>query len=171
MPNTLIIQLPGVNMKTSNLNISIFTAMLLAGVATTAGAGSTDPDTMARHEEAKARILEKLKAADSNGDGMISRDEANAGLPEVASHFDKIDTDKNGFITFQEFQATMHHARQRQGLKQLDKDGDLRISREESRAAPRLDKSFDAIDRNKDGFLDKEELKAAHQLRKSSKTS
>ena len=65
----------------------------------------------------------------------------------------------------------MHHARQRQGLKKLDKDGDLRISREESRAAPRLDKSFDAIDTNKDGFLDKEELKAAHQHRKSSKAS
>ncbi len=160
-------------MKNRNLKISIFTASLLASIAisATADPGLTSPDRMARHEEAKAHMLEKLKAADSNGDGMISRDEAVAGLPEVASHFDKIDTDKNGFITFQEFQAAMQHARQHHGFKRLDKDGDQRISREEAHAAPRLEKNFDAIDTNKDGFLDKQELKAAHEHHKANKAS
>ena len=48
---------------------------------------------------------ERLKAADKNGDGKISREEANASLPKLARHFDEIDTNKDGQITREEMRA------------------------------------------------------------------
>jgi Ca2+-binding protein (EF-Hand superfamily) len=111
-------------------------------------------------------FMERLKAADKNADGMLSRDEA-ASLPRISQHFDEIDANHDGFITFEELHAfgKAHHARhgghEGHGLKALDKDGDGRISRDEAAAAPRLAQHFDAIDTNRDGFLTMDELKAA----------
>lgn len=51
------------------------------------------------------KMHERLKAADKNGDGKISREEANASLPRIAAHFDEIDTNKDGFITKEEMRA------------------------------------------------------------------
>jgi Ca2+-binding EF-hand superfamily protein len=151
-------------MKRRSRIIPALLGALMAGFAfaSYAADGAPAPDPQARHEQMKARMLEKLKAADTNGDGMISREEANAALPMIATHFDEIDTNKDGFITLQEFGAAMkamHH--RHEGLKQLDKNGDGLISHEEAQASPRLAKHFDAIDTNKDGFLSKDELLAA----------
>ena len=46
-------------------------------------------------------------------------------------------------------------------LKQVDKNQDKKISREEAEDAPRLKEHFEKIDANKDGELDSEELKRA----------
>ena len=54
-------------------------------------------------------------------------------------------------------------------LKAADKDGDGKISRAEAVALPRLAKHFDEIDTNKDGFLDREEMKAWHQKHAANK--
>lgn len=111
-----------------------------------------------------AGMFERLKAADKNGDGMISREEAQASLPRVYEHFDAIDANKDGFITFEELRAAhqAHRAAARAGIwKRLDTDGDGRLSREEVANHPRLAQHFDAIDTNKDGFLTPEELRAA----------
>ena len=109
-------------------------------------------------------FMERLKAADKNADGMLSRDEA-ASLPFILKNFDAIDADRNGYITVEELHAfhAQHkgHRGHRGGLKALDKDGDGRISREEAAAAPRLAQNFAKIDTNGDGFLTKDELKAA----------
>ncbi len=111
-------------------------------------------------------MAERLKAADTNGDGMISRDEAKA-LPMIAKHFDEIDTNRDGQITADELRAfhQQHRAAAAaEHFKRLDKDGDGRISRAEAQAgAPRLFAHFDQIDTNGDGFITPEELKAAHQ--------
>ncbi|MCA3217984.1 MAG: hypothetical protein ING59_05375 [Burkholderiales bacterium] len=48
-------------------------------------------------------------------------------------------------------------------VMQLDKDGDGRISREEAKGRPRLEKGFDTVDTNKDGFLSQDELAAARK--------
>ena len=158
-------------MKSSKLVLSILASGMLAGFAmiSLAGDGAATPDQKARHAEMKARMLERLKAADTNGDGMISRSEAAAALPELVEHFDKIDADKNGFITLQEFESAMKARHGQHGhdtLKRLDKNGDGAISREEAQASPRLAKHFDEIDTNKDGLLSKEELQAAHAKRR-----
>ena len=110
-------------------------------------------------------FMERLKAADRNADGMLSRGEA-AGLPRIFRNFDAIDANKDGLVTFEELRA-FHQAHHRghgkhAGLKALDKDGDGRISREEAAGAPRLTQSFDRIDANGDGFLTRDELRAAH---------
>jgi len=50
-------------------------------------------------QEAKAAFAAKFKQADTDGDGKLTRQEAEAGMPEVAKNFDKIDTKKRGYVT------------------------------------------------------------------------
>jgi hypothetical protein len=112
-----------------------------------------------------ARFAERMRAADTNADGMISREEAQAGLPGLAARFDTIDANADGNITLAEMQAARAAHRQGnrgEGWKQWDADGDGRLSRAETASAPRLSQEFGTIDTNGDGFLTVEELQAAH---------
>ncbi len=52
-----------------------------------------------------ADIEARFKAADKNGDGKLTLEEAKAGMPRVAKAFDKIDTDKKGYITLDQLKA------------------------------------------------------------------
>jgi Ca2+-binding EF-hand superfamily protein len=52
-----------------------------------------------------AEIESRFKAADKDGDGKLTLEEAKAGMPRVARGFDKIDTDKKGYITLDEIKA------------------------------------------------------------------
>jgi hypothetical protein len=54
---------------------------------------------------------QRFKAADKDGDGKLTRDEARAGMPRVHSNFDKIDTGKLGFVTLAQVKAAMAAAR------------------------------------------------------------
>ena len=112
-----------------------------------------------------AMMQERLKAADTNNDGLISREEAKA-LPRIAENFDAIDANKDGQVTSDELRAfhQAHRGEHRGEMwKQLDANGDGKLSKEEVANHPRLVKDFDAIDANKDGFLSSEELQAARQ--------
>jgi Ca2+-binding EF-hand superfamily protein len=130
--------------------IAILTALGLASAALVAVAA---PDGNGRGE--------KLKAADTNGDGMISREEAKA-LPRLAKHFDAIDANKDGKLSADELSAS-REKRRGEGWKKLDTNGDGKISKAEAQAnAPRLAENFDQLDANKDGFVTPEEMKAAH---------
>ena len=108
----------------------------------------------------RGAMLERLKQADTNADGMLNRDEAKA-LPMISKHFDEIDADHDGQVTAEELRA-FHQKRQAEHWKKLDTDGDGRISRDEAKAnAPRLFEHFDEVDANKDGFITPDELRAA----------
>ena len=114
-------------------------------------------------------MMERLRAADTNADGLISRDEAKA-LPRLLKDFDAIDTNHDGQLSADELRAfhkqqRAEHKAEHRGdfLKKLDTDGDGRISKAEAQAAPRLAEHFDEIDANKDGFITTDEMKAAHQ--------
>jgi Ca2+-binding EF-hand superfamily protein len=140
--------------------VAILTAFGFASAALIAMAGSEGHD-------GQGAMAARLKQADTNGDGMISRDEAKA-LPRIAAHFDEIDANHDGQITADELRAfhQMHGAKRGDAMfKKLDTDGDGRISRAEAQAAPRLAENFDAIDANKDGFITMEEMAAAHAKR------
>jgi len=141
-------------MKTAKL-------MFAASLAVLATAALADPG-------ASGKGMEKLKAADTNGDGMISREEARASLPKIFENFDRIDTNKDGFITFDELRAA-HQQGQGERWKKLDTDGDGRISRAEAAASPKLAEHFDRIDTNKDGYLSAEDLQAARAAHGKSK--
>ena len=101
-----------------------------------------------------------FKKADTNGDGMISREEAKA-MPRLAAHFDEIDANKDGLISADEMRA-YHEKMRADHWKKIDTNGDGFISKAEAQAnAPRLFENFDRLDVNKDGVLSKEELQAA----------
>lgn len=114
-----------------------------------------------------AHMLERIKAADTNADGFISRSEA-AALPRLAENFDTLDANKDGQVSFAELEAhraeriAQHQSRRAEHFKQLDTNGDGQLSRAEAESgAPGLAARFDAIDANKDGQLSTEELSAA----------
>ena len=101
-----------------------------------------------------------MKKADTNADGMISREEAKS-KPRLAQHFDEIDTNKDGQLSREEMRA-FHEKQKGEHFKSIDTNGDGKISKAEAQAnAPRLAERFDQLDTNKDGQLSKDELQAA----------
>jgi Ca2+-binding EF-hand superfamily protein len=55
--------------------------------------------------EMKQRFETAWKRADTDGDGTLSKPEAEQGMPRMARHFDRIDTDRDGRITLAEMDA------------------------------------------------------------------
>lgn len=51
------------------------------------------------------QIDAKFAAADKNQDGKLTFEEAKQGMPKVAANFDKIDTDKRGYVTLDQIKA------------------------------------------------------------------
>ncbi|MCD8515682.1 MAG: EF-hand domain-containing protein [Burkholderiaceae bacterium] len=83
--------------------IAISSALVLTvtmPLAALAQSASNVPATPANDAEVEARF----KAADKNGDGKVTREEAEAGLPRVAMAWEKIDVDKKGYITLEQLQ-------------------------------------------------------------------
>jgi len=145
------------------MTISIFrtttTAAMLAFGTLTA---------LAVHAAPGADGQKKMQTIDNNRDGKISRDEADVH-PRLAKRFERIDTDKDGFITPQEMKAAQAKASAAK-LKAIDTSGDRQLSRAEVDAkAPRLANNFVAIDTNKDGYLSQEEMVLARQQRHGGK--
>ena len=51
------------------------------------------------------QIDARFAAADKNQDGKLTLEEAQAGMPKVAANFDKIDTQKRGYVTLDQIKA------------------------------------------------------------------
>jgi len=104
--------------------LALFAAVGIASAAAVAVAAPEGHGGMAR-----------LKAADTNGDGLISKAEAQAALPRLYAHFDQIDTNQDGQISPEE----------------------LRAARQQVRNA-----MFDRMDANHDGVISRDEFNAFH---------
>ncbi|MBV8271550.1 MAG: EF-hand domain-containing protein [Cupriavidus sp.] len=68
--------------------------------------------------EAKAMISQKFKAADTNHDGKLTREEAKEGMPEVYKRFDQIDVKKKGYVTERQIGAYWQSRTQKQMQKE-----------------------------------------------------
>ena len=53
----------------------------------------------------KAQFEQRFKRADADGNGAISRAEAQKAMPRLARHFDRIDANKDGQVTREEIAA------------------------------------------------------------------
>jgi Ca2+-binding EF-hand superfamily protein len=57
--------------------------------------------------ERMAQLESRFNEADKDGDGKLTLDEAEAGMPRVAKNFALIDKDKKGYVTLDEIKAAM----------------------------------------------------------------
>lgn len=92
-------------MKTAIIH-GVLCSLLAAGTA----AAQTAP-TAAQ----KQQLQQRLTAADANGDGLISRNEADASLPRIARRFDALDSNHDGQLSPDELRAAMQQAMQQAG--------------------------------------------------------
>lgn len=84
--------------KSFGLPLTFLGLTALFGAAVLAQSNATMPSVPTGEQELVARF----KAADKNGDGKITLEEAQAGLPRVAMAWEKIDVDKKGYITLEQ---------------------------------------------------------------------
>ena len=75
-------------------------ALVLAWIAASAAAQDADH---AKHMAAE--MQKRFAAADKNGDGRLTRDEAQSGMPFVYKHFDEIDTIEQWYVELAEIAA------------------------------------------------------------------
>jgi Ca2+-binding EF-hand superfamily protein len=106
------------------------------------------------------RTKEMMHKMDTNGDGMVSKDEWTA-FQERA--FDALDKDKSGFVDEKEFMSTSDESfafataayarglKTKEMFKKLDANGDGKVTREEFLAYHR--KIFDMLDKQKKGMI------------------
>ena len=121
----------------------------------------------ARKQFDRGHFAQRFRQADTDGDGAITRAEAEKALPHLARQFDRVDANHDGRVTIAEIAAArkaVMTAHFEQRFKRADTDGDGRISRTEAeQAMPRLARHFDRIDANQDGVVTFEELAAARK--------
>lgn len=122
----------------------------------------------AMHEQMRAKAVERWKAADKDGTGSLSRDEAKASMPHVADDFDQIDANKDGQVSSEEMRefrkSGPHHdgMHMREHFKAADTNGDGALDLAEAQTGmPGLAERFSSVDANGDGKITPDELRAA----------
>ena len=87
--------------------LEMFASLRRGAKAAVLGAGLIALLPMAAAQESaveREAIEAAFARADTNGDGKLSREEAQR-FPEIAAHFDELDRDHDGFLSFAEFAA------------------------------------------------------------------
>jgi hypothetical protein len=105
--------------------------------------------------------------SDKDGDGRVSRAEAtSAGAERSGAWFDKLDANKDGYVTQEEMKQAREtrrgHMREKadEHFKAADANSDGQLSLDEVQAKmPRLAERFNTLDSDKNGLLSKEELR------------
>jgi hypothetical protein len=104
--------------------------------------------------------------ADTDGDGRVSRAEAEAASSKKSAEwFDKLDTNKDGYVTQDEISQAKStrradmKARFDERFTEADANKDGQLSLDEVQAKmPRLADRFTTLDKDKNGMLSKDEL-------------
>ncbi len=146
--------------------------LLLALALSASGVALAQQSSPAGEWPTHRDIIERLKAADTDKDGQISRAEAEKSLPFLAKHFDQIDTNKDGKISPDELKAAREkirwhhrgHRRPRFAFFGAGFNHDHVITRDEIvQHNQKVLQDFDAADTNKDGKLTPDEIRAWHE--------
>lgn len=90
----------------SRLSLSVPLGLLLAAAA--AGAQAQGDARLQRLQE---ELQQRFAKADTNHDGLLSREEAQAGMPRIYQQYDAIDTLHNGALSLDDI--TRYLAQQR----------------------------------------------------------
>jgi hypothetical protein len=77
-------------------------ACMLAFGAASAMAQAPDAD---RAQKMQDGLQKRFAAADANGDGRLTKDEAKGKVPMVYEHFDEIDSAHTGSVTLADVEA------------------------------------------------------------------
>lgn len=109
-------------------------AALLLLLAAPAGAQVPMPTA----EPLPPEIENQFRAADLDRDGSLSKQEAQRGKVTFSEQFDSIDADRNGIVTLFELGARLQTSMRRwlSDWDAADKDRDGKLSADEVRAAP-----------------------------------
>ena len=71
------------------------------------GAPSGTANGSARAERMMAQVQSRFAAANTTHDGKLTREQAQAGMPMVAQHFEEIDAQQAGFVTLAQIEDFM----------------------------------------------------------------
>jgi hypothetical protein len=87
----------------------LLAAMLLCCASTITFAQSAAPQggNPQRMERMAQQLQMRFSNANTTHDGKLTKQQAQAGMPMVAQHFDEIDTQKAGYITLPQIAAFM----------------------------------------------------------------
>jgi Ca2+-binding EF-hand superfamily protein len=116
-----------------------------------------------RQEQFRLEMQERVKKADTDGNGLLTREEAKLGLPHLYEHFEFVDANGDGSISLAELEQLRDRDQLRlriqDRVKAADKDGDGKLNLAEVQAAfPGLAPRFAALDKDGDGFLTVEDF-------------
>ena len=87
---------------TPTFNLRALSIMSLLALGTLAHAQSPNA---ARLEKARTELQKRFDAADTNKDGKLTREEAQAKMPKVYKNFDAIDTRHSGSISLADIET------------------------------------------------------------------
>lgn len=91
----------------------LLVTLLLAALPVAIAFGQQPADP-AKAAQMQAAFQKRFSAADANGDGKLTRQEADGKMPFVYKHFDEIDATHQGYVTKDEIMAyfaRLHAAR------------------------------------------------------------
>jgi Ca2+-binding EF-hand superfamily protein len=92
------------------------TIVLFSSVLTISVAASSVlllPACAADRSEKLKELEQRFRAADKDNNGVLTEAEAKAGMPKLAKHFGRIDTDKNRTISLAEIKTAIANRSQR----------------------------------------------------------
>ncbi|WP_321894880.1 EF-hand domain-containing protein [Paraburkholderia heleia] len=89
------------------LVLCIVSAAVCVPASAQALPGSSGAIGSARVERMMAQLQGRFAAANTTHDGKLTREQAQAGMPMVAQHFDEIDAQKAGFVTLAQIEDFM----------------------------------------------------------------
>jgi Ca2+-binding EF-hand superfamily protein len=148
-------------MHTPRINATLAAALLVL-VSTDLVSAAGKPSGARATPDQGSVAMHLFARIDSNKDGQITREEAQAA---GGRFFDQLDANKDGELTLQEAEAGARAIRDEElqaRFKALDANADKRLSLAESKLPPRF---FDQVDGNKDHAISPEEFQVIADTR------